>query len=287
MRTACVLALALAACADAPPAQPSCELTASAPVEAGLITGLPTTELSGLAASHTLADVLWTHADSGGTADVYTIDTTGGALGSLHLAGVTPVDWEDIAVGTCDAGSCILVADIGDNDMNRAGISIYEIDEPTARPSGAADVPWRKIDISYPDGAHNAEALIVDPRDGARYLITKLAGPAALYAIPRTGGAATKLATIGFPAGDLRVTAADMFVDDCSAHILVRTRDRLWELRGPKDATVVELAAATAVAMPVAAEPQGEAVAFAADGSAYFTTSEGANPPLYRVDLTR
>nr|MBC8447313.1 metallophosphoesterase [Chloroflexota bacterium] len=37
----------------------------------------------------------------------------------------------------------------------------------------------------------------------------------------------------------------------------------------------------TACTVPLAVEPQGEAIAFAADGLGYFTTSEGASQPVY------
>ena len=35
------------------------------------------------------------------------------------------------------------------------------------------------------------------------------------------------------------------------------------------------------MAAPARPEPQGEAVAWRADGRGYFTASEGAQPPLY------
>jgi hypothetical protein len=35
--------------------------------------------------------------------------------------------------------------------------------------------------------------------------------------------------------------------------------------------------------LPVGDEPQGEAVTFRSDGRAYYTTSEGAGPPIHKV----
>ena len=93
-----------------------------------------------------------------------------------------------------------------------------------------------------------------------------------------------RLTVVLGPASDPRVTAADMSVDDCSARILVRTYGSLYELRGTATATVLDLIASAFATMPVAVEPQGEAVAYAVDGRAYFTTSEGTDPTLSRVD---
>ena len=95
---------------------------------------------------------------------------------------------------------------------------------------------------------------------------------------------ASKLATLDVPSADPRVTAADMFVDGCSARILVRSHDALYELVGAPSATVEELLASPLIDVPVAVEPQGEAVAWRPDGAAYFTISEGVDPTLWRVD---
>jgi hypothetical protein len=72
-------------------------------------------------------------------------------------------------------------------------------------------------------------------------------------------------------------------IDTCNARLAIRTYGALYELRAAKTATMPELLASSLAAMPVANEPQGEAVAYAADGHAYYTTSEGDRPALSRV----
>lgn len=275
---------------DSPPdAFVDCTRSPGAPVGIAPITGTGSTELSGLAASHTVTDLLYTHGDSGGGPDIFAVSaTTGVTVGTLHLDGATATDWEDIATAPCAAGRCIYVADTGDNNLVRTHVSIFEVVEPAAAPVGAVVTPFALFDVAYPDGAHNVESLFVDPRDGASYAITKVSNPSAVvYAMPRTAGVvatAVELATLTIPSADSRVTAADMFVDACSARILVRSHDALYQLSGAPTATVPELLASPLVEMPVAAEQQGESVAWSVDGRAYFTTSEGANPPLSRVD---
>ncbi len=264
-------------------------VTPGAPVAVGTITDIGSTELSGLAASHAIADLLWTHGDSGGDPMIYSVGGTDAAVhGTLKLSGATNTDWEDIATGPCAAGHCIYVADTGDNNLSRSKVAIYEVVEPSVLPTGTASITYVKYDVKYLDGPHNVESLFVDPRDGRSYVITKVSAPDAnVYEIPRVAGMtndAIYLATLDVPSADPRVTAADMYVDGCSARILVRAHDSLYELSGAPDATVPALLATPLVPMPVAVEPQGEAVAWRADGAAYFTTSEGANPTLWRVD---
>ena len=272
---------------DAPSGGDPCAHVPGAPTSIGVITGLPSTELSGLAASRTLPDLLWTHGDRGGAAELYSVSATNAAPhGTLRLDDATAVDWEDLATAPCPAGQCIYIADTGDNDLDRTGVALYEVVEPTTAPIGTVDVDYTRYDVEYPDGPHDAEAVFVDPRDGRAYAITKTPDRAAVYLLPRVTGAtglAQPIAELTIPAADPRVTAADLAIDACSARLLVRTYAALYELRAASTATIAELLTSALATMPVAAEPQGEAVAYAADGRAYYTTSEGASPTLSRV----
>lgn len=269
---------------DAPPA---CACTYGAGASAGTITVAGAGELSGLAASRTLADTVWTHNDSGDTARLFAITTTGASKGIGTLPAATATDWEDIAIAPCGAASCIYVADIGDNAMARASVRIYEVDEP-AQIQGAVNLTFRAFDIAYPDGPHNSEALFVDPRDGASYIITKQASnPSQVFRMPRTAGVTATAVSVGsitIPgSGILLVTAADLHADACGVRLLVRTYDKLFELRAPPAATIAELVATAPQMVPVASEAQGEAVTYLPDGRGYLTVSEGTNPALQKV----
>ena len=85
-------------------------------------------------------------------------------------------------MGPCPAGSCIYVADIGDNDARRARVTVYRLAEPAAATESAkvGDV----LHATYPDGPQDAEALLVLP-DGRLYIVTKGAtGPVVVYRFP-------------------------------------------------------------------------------------------------------
>ena len=262
----------------------ACEL--GLPQRAGAISITGANELSGLTASRSLVDTLWTHNDSGDTARLFAITTTGATRGIATITGATATDWEDIASGTCDGAPCVVVADIGDNDLERPSVQLYEIDEPAAI-TGPIALAARRFDITYPGGPANSEALVVDPRDNAAYVITKVTtNPAIVYRMPRSAGGpavAEQVGTLSLPGTLPRVTAADLFRDACGTRLLVRTYTGLFELRGGPDATIASLLAMPLEAVPVASEPQGEAVAFLRDGRGYVTVSEGTAPALERV----
>ena len=89
-------------------------------------------ESSGIAASRAHVGVLWTHNDSGDDAYVYATDLAGADRGVVRVRGARAVDWEDIALGPCPTrrGTCLYIADTGDNEMARKSVVIYAVAEP-------------------------------------------------------------------------------------------------------------------------------------------------------------
>lgn len=262
-----------------------CACTLSTVTVAGQVANVDARELSGLAASRTHAGLVWSHNDSGDTPRFFALGIDGASRGVLTVTGATATDWEDMAIAPCTGGWCLYAADIGDNDLERASVRIYEIDEP-AQPDGTPTAAARAFDIAYPDGAHNAEALFVDPRDGEAFVISKqAANPSRVFHMPRTAtrATATEAGTLVIPMGNLLVTSADLYADDCALRLLVRTYSHLFELTAAPDASIEELLRAPLVSVPVALEAQGEAVAFLPDGRGYLTVSEGNGPTLSRV----
>ncbi|MEO8701040.1 MAG: hypothetical protein ABI867_13410 [Kofleriaceae bacterium] len=266
--------------ADAAPI--ACSCTYGQPHTAGAVADNAAKELSGLAASRTTTNVLWTHNDSGDGPRLFAVGNDGANLGEATLTGATATDWEDIATAPCGDHQCLYIGDHGDNDLARASVRIYEVDEPAI----AEDMTptFRAFDIAYPDGKHNAEALFVDPRDGASYVITKQpTNPSRVFHMPRTDGQVATAVAIGalaIPSGNLLVTGADLHADACGIALLVRTYSALFELRAGPAATIPELLAAPLRQVPVAAEAQGEAIAWRVDGTGYVTVSEGNSAVL-------
>jgi hypothetical protein len=182
-----------------------------------------------------------------------------------------------VAVGPCPAGSCIYVADIGDNKAERNQIVIYRLAEP-AEPGGSAKVS-DVIRATYPDGAHDAEALLVAP-DGRLYIVTKgETGPVALYRFPSDrGGAAVRLERVGEPR-DPRSAGEDDRITDGAV-----SPDGRWIVLRSKTALTFYPAAdllsgnwreAGRVSVASASEPQGEGVTFGPGNSVYLMSEGG------------
>ena len=154
-------------------------------------------EGSGVAVSRRSPGRLWAHNDSG-EAVLVALDARGSVTGRVRVSGVKVDDWEAVAVGPCPGGSCIYIADIGDNEAERKRITIYRVPEPSSEDSVAVTDTFH---ATYPDGAHDAETLLVAP-DGGLFIVTKgETDPVGLYRFPRElrPGATHQLERVGKP----------------------------------------------------------------------------------------
>ena len=158
---------------------PLCTVTAGVTPLAGV------GEASGVAVSRRTPGILWSHNDSG-RASLLAFDNAGNAKGRVELTGVSIDDWEDLAAGPCPEGSCLYIADIGDNNRVRRGITIYRVPEP--RPEDQTTKPAEAWMMTYPDGPHDAEALFA-ASGGQLFLVSKEdARTTALYRVPAPSG---------------------------------------------------------------------------------------------------
>jgi hypothetical protein len=229
-------------------------------------------ELSGLATAGT---TLLAMNDGGVAATIYVLDARC-AVGEVRSARVDPYDPEDLALA---ADGTIWLADTGDNRQNRATVAMIGM-----RPDGSASVTR----LTYPDGAHDAEALLLAP-DGTPYLVTKeVLGASAVYRpdAPLVDGATVtmaKVAELGFTltgtpggpvgrAGQLLVTGGAVSGDGERIALRTYTDAYVWPLEG---SDVVAALQGPPVRVPLPESPQGEAISFAANGRDLVVSGEG------------
>jgi hypothetical protein len=124
-----------------------------------------------MAISRRIPNRSYRHNDSGDHARFFVMDLKGRNTKTVAIVGGAPNDWEDMALGPCDATTdCLFFGDIGDNDHRRRNLELIVVRE---RPTFPASVPADyRVTMRYPDGAHNAEAMAVHP-DGSVYIATK------------------------------------------------------------------------------------------------------------------
>lgn len=275
-----VLALALTAagCAD-DVVCPAC----GDPESRGTVENAELAELSGLAASIRHADVLYGHNDSSDSSRIFALSTTGAHLATFELEDARNEDWEDIAHSPCASGDCLWVADIGDNDGTRSEYAIYLMEEPATIEPGVHSVPSDRATFTYPDGPHDAEVLLVHPLTGAVTIVTKVeVGPASIYELPSLVPdamlEATKVGEVDPPDGKSKFSGGAVHPE--ATGVLLRTNTRLfyWSMR--PEQTVAQALAGEACQLPLAAETQGEAVAWLGAGEGIMTIGEGVNPSI-------
>jgi hypothetical protein len=265
-------------------------------------------EASGIAASRRDDEVLWLHNDSGDTARFFAIDRTGRHVATLSLGEVEAIDWEDMAAGPGpdDDSGYLYFADIGDNAAGREEVYVYRVEEPTVSittdtPTGGQITQFDKFTLRYPERAHDAETFMVDPDSGDFFIISKeISGePSTVFRAPAPESAAPvtledvgqidfkSLPTSFVPGPDASPLVANLgFLPtggDISADgglIIVRTYGTIWIWERPDDSSVAAAFDSAPVELPSEIEPQGEAIAFDANGGGYVTVSEGVNPPL-------
>jgi hypothetical protein len=275
--------------ASSPPACNGCEVYADPVVRANVqVDALDA--LSGAAASVRNPGVLFAHNDRNRPV-VYALDEQGALLARLTLADTSVADIEDMAVGPCPQGSCVYVADIGDNAAVRGEYALLRFGEPAiARGSGMAelDVEIERFRFEYEDGSHNAEGLLVEPQDGTVYIVTKVAAgqPSSVYRLPPLDASmvqtATKAADLEVPAaGDMPASAAA--AHPCGLGFAIRTYNALYEFRIAEGIAFEEAFRVTPTPLAAPDEPQSEALTYLPDGRGLVSAGEGAASPIYQL----
>jgi hypothetical protein len=238
----------------------------------------PLPEASGVALSRRVPGRLWTHNDSGQPV-LFMLDARGGVTGRIQLSGATVVDWEAVSAGACPTGSCLYVGDIGDNNAERDHITVYRLTEPGDTPSSPVAV--EAFQARYPDGAHDAETLLVTP-DGGLYIVTKgSTGPVAIYRFPgdpRPDGRTVQLQRIGQPRSSGPGRRGEQITDGAvapdGARVVLRTHEALYFYRTAQ-LLAGDWSGAEIVNLKHVGEAQGEGVALGANNEIYLVGERG------------
>ncbi|MCX3063621.1 WD40 repeat domain-containing protein [Streptomyces beihaiensis] len=233
------------------------------------------TESSGLAASHIHPGVYWTHNDSGDGPYIYAIDgRTGKTVARVTFTGVgRPRDDEAISIGPDDN---IYVGDIGDNSGGSWNhVWIYKLPEPKVLRDQT--VRATQYTVKYEDGPRNAETLLVHPKTGRVYIVSKNENGGALYEGPAT---LSPTRTNYFK----RVTDIDLWVTDGAfspdgKQLALRGYfggiSYAWKNGRPKREGQLD----------VPLQPQGESVTYTRDGKTLLFGSEGKDSKVQPVPV--
>ena len=230
-------------------------------------------ESSGVAWSRARSGVLLSHNDSGNEARVYALSPQGELLGDLLLRGVRNRDWEDIATGECPMGSCIYVADTGDNEEVRARVVLYRLTDTGAYDGLARDV--EAFPMILPDGPRDIEAVFVLPGEEVFFVSKGRKDAVTLYRYPpplRVGDTVRLEEVQTLSDGPLpipsQVTGADASPD--GALVAIRSYESLTFFR-VEGGRLMPIDGAR-VLLRTLGEAQGEAVGLGSDGAVALTS---------------
>ena len=182
------LAAACAGVALAPVCLPAANAYDSGLDPAFVIKDSRVTTSSGLVASTRTNGLYFTHNDGSDGNRLFAVDATGATRSVLTVSGATNVDWEDIASGP---GNTLYVGDVGNDALNRSSIQVYKLTEPSSLRS-TAKVSATRYAFSYPDGRRNSQAILVNPRTGQLYVVSKSGDSSAIYRAPSPSSLSTK-----------------------------------------------------------------------------------------------
>jgi hypothetical protein len=178
------------------------------------------------------------------------------------------VDVEALAPGT---GEEVWVGDIGDNLRARGSVRVHRL----VPADGGGRVEATTYDLAYPDGPHDAEALLVHPRTERVLVVTKSFGRGGqVYRAPRRlePGRIHRLEPTAAVPG---MITDGTFLPD-GRRVLLRTYGAAAVYSYPDLELLQDFALPT--------QEQGEAVAVGDDGRVYLTT-EGSLSDVLVLDL--
>lgn len=244
-------------------------------------------EASGIAASRKNPQVLWVHNDSGDSARVFAIRIDGVLLGTYNLSGAGATDWEDMAIGPgpIDGVDYLYLGDIGDNNAVRSHVNVYRVAEPAVdtnqSPVTMTLTGVNTIRLQYPDGARDAETLMVDPPTRDIYIVSKRESLSRVYRAEypqSTSSISVMEYKCSLPwgyatGGDISQNGSEVIVRGYfNASIWQKnTGSELWQAFSNQQCNV-----------SLQFESQGEAVCFVKDfACGYLTTSEHLNQNIY------
>lgn len=205
-----------------------------------------------------------------------------------HDPNATPVggkrfDTEDVAL---DSDGTLWIADIGGNTAHRTAVSLF------SWRLGAPATAVGRYDLRYPDGAHDAEALL-RTRSGRVLIVAKTPGPAGVYVadaplrptgqLRLAGRVDLRRACPECKARSRLITGGAVSADGTRA--VLRTYDRAFEWHAPHGdlARVVTTEVPRLFSLP--ASRQGEAIAYTADAKTLLTATERLPAPIAAVPI--
>ena len=231
-------------------------------------------EISGMAASLIHPGTIWMHNDSGDSSRVFAVDAQTCAIQAIvDLSGIESTDNEAIGIGVDSSGTSVVwLGDIGDNLGVRSEVEIARFDEPEVLTDET--IAAKNVSVKLPDGARNAEALLVSPEpNGPIWIISKSKSSNGRFYEVADAWSSAGSTVNAVDVGEAPTWTTDAaYAPDGSSFVLRTYFD--GELRAaPPPGT-------SGTSLRIGFRGQGEAITYSADSQFVYFISEGENSPL-------
>lgn len=231
------------------------------------------------------------HNDSGDTSRFFGIGQSGLKC-TFYFAGISGKkgvsDCEDMASGKSDTGDnrFLYIGDIGDNGAKKKFITVYRIVEPNQFNKPTQTVTANPVFFKYPDGARDAETLMIDNIERLLYIVSKREDTVHVYTAPLlwkekdtvTLQLRTQIYFNGFRPGKW-ITSGDISWD--GQQVLLKSLQKVYYWKRKENESIWQTLQRSPAELPYQQEPQGEAICFDQDGKGFYTVSEGEQQPVY------
>ena len=261
------------------PALPFATTPLATPVAPGIVN-----EVSGMADSYAVPGCFWIEEDSGNPPELSLLKHDGSLLKKITIKGAGNRDWEDLAIssGPTPGVHYIYLADIGDNNSQYTSYNILRFPEPDATKDEVTDA--EKISFTYPDGAHDAEAILADDATKDIFIITKRDAKSKVYklAYPQS---TTAINTATFVM-DLPFTGTvSAALSKSGTELIIKTYTTLFYWTRAAGESIENTLPKPPTKLDYQLEPQGEAVCFKADNTGFYTLSEKSFAPSVSLNF--
>jgi len=281
------------AAAAAPGPTPSGGAAAAPGARVCTITDDRLVELSGLTATEDGFVVVNDSSTESSREGIFFLDRQCEVVNTQAYSGSGPRDPED--TGLAPNGKALFIADVGDNDRSRNTVALWTMPVDGSEPAALHR-------LTYPDGKHDAEALLFDG-EGTPIIVTRESGKAGLYSPsgPLQADTAegvsmvkrgevkwpkTTTSNVMGPLAQLVITGGATAPD--GSKVVLRTYADAFEWDVANGDVVGALTRGRPRSTPLPGEPRGEAITYSPDGSSFFTVSEVAEqPPGTRPEIRR
>ena len=216
----------------------------------------------------------YTHNGRAQSTRLIVINDRGKTRGVMNVSQARNVSWQDVDAGPRHS---LFIGDVGDADETRRRIVVYRVTEPR-RPARNTTRAAQRYAFSYPDGRHDASAIMVNPKTGRVFVVTNDDEVGAIYRAPARLSTSTRNRLVRVASAPAGVTGAS-FVPGGSSYVLGTASEvyRYDEFGGASNAT----------AKPPAVTP-GKSLLVNSDGAKVLMGTTSAAPsPVWQMRTPR